>query len=248
MVEDATGWRRLDLYGDRVAVWRHAESGRFRVALPDGARVEFGRDNVDALESLLLALADAKRDISGEDFVPGKSLAAPARREDPNVVPVRFEPEDLEYLRARVRVGKEDSLDDAVARAVKTYLRDLLARADATAAAGLAEEDDHHRRARAPRRHQRRLDAGEPQSLAGIGAIQRSLLQTAASRGHITRLDVGRAYGITASRRGASSARQKAEAHVNALVSRGLLRQEMRGPDVVWVLTETGRALVETDM
>ena len=233
---DEAGWERLDLYGAAVEAWRHAASGRFRLRVA-GQSLEFGPENREALEALLLALADAKRALTGEDFVPAKTLPAP-RREDPSVVPVRFEPEDLEYLRTRVRVGKEPSLDEAVGRAVKAYMRDLLTR----------HERDDAEAPRAPRASapaQRTLAPPESAALTGVGAIQRALLALAAKRGHVTRLDVGRAYGITASRRNASGARVKAESAVNALVARGLLRQEQRGPDTVWVLTETGRVLVE---
>lgn len=232
-------WERLDLYGADVTAWRHAASGRFRFRTSAGVALEFGAQDRDALESLLLALVDAKRALTGEDFVPAKLVQANVA--PPDEVRVRFEPEDLEYLRARVRVGKETSLDDAIARAVKSYLRDRLNRE-------IDHEENSHgetpRPPARPRANQSQL-AGSGEGPHGIGPIQRNLLALALKKGAITRLDVGRAYGITATKRSASTARTKAEGAVNALVARGLLRYELRDGDATWALTEIGRALVE---
>lgn len=237
-MERTDEWERLELYGADVAAWRHP-SGRFRFRLAGaagGATLEFGAENREALEALLLALADAKRALTGEDFVPAKLVNA--RATDADEVAVRFEPEDLEYLRARVRVGKEESLDGAVARAVKSYLRDRLNRE-------IDEPERAPRPATRPRTGQSQLAGAEGPH--GIGPIQRNLLALALKKGAITRLDVGRAYGITASKRNASTARTKAEGAVNALVARGLLRYELSDGDATWVLTEIGRTLVEED-
>ncbi len=216
-----------------MEAWRH-EDGRFRYRVAPGVDLEFGPADRERLEALLLALADAKRALTGDEFVPGKALALPRR--DAGEMVVRIEPEDVDWLRARVRVGKESSLDSAVSRAVKAYMRDLLRRTD----------PDEPARPRAPRLGQRTLP--EPSGLAGVGVIQRGLLQLAARRGHVSRLDVGRAYGLTATRRNASSARTKADAALAALVARNLLAPRVVDGETHWMLTETGRALVETDL
>lgn len=236
--EDGTTWESVPLYGPDVSVWRASDGSRFRVAVRGAPPVTFAAADKDALEAALIALMDVKRALTNEDFVPAKTQGVAGVKDAAAGVPVRFDPEDLEYLRMRVRVGKEDSLDDAVGRAVKAYMRQILHREF-----GEDEAPTPPARPR-PARSQRTL-GNAPQGLSGIGTTQLQLLQITAKKGFVTRFDVGRLYGITARRGGASSARRKTEGYLNALIARGLLRAEQRNTDTVWVLTELGRTAVE---
>lgn len=230
-------WIEVPLYGDAVRVWRASAGTRWRVAVAGGAPVTFERGSTEALEALLIALADVKRALTNEDFVPAKTQGHRGVRDADAGVPVRFDPEDLEYLRMRVRVGKEESLDGAVTRAVKAYMRHLLH--------DQFGEPDGEDAPRPAARSQRKLP-GAPQGVSGVGTTQLALLRVAARKGYLTRVDVGRVYGVTARKGGAASARRRTEAYVNALVARGLLRYAPRADgEASWDLTETGRVAVE---
>lgn len=214
---------------------RRLETGGFAVET-QGVSLAFTREKGEDLDQLLDVLMALRRDLTGEDFAPEKPFV-PASDPTASIV---FLPEHLDLLRERVRVGKEESLESAVQRAVRDYL---------------FPPPGHERPHPRSVRGQSTLSAtGAPmratpvrgeKSAWDLGPVQLSLLGKAVDRGRLTLTDVGRAYGFHPRKGAAHGTRAKVDSMMGKLVDRGLLRFEIQGADRVWIPTAIGEALVE---